>query len=169
VLARGIIFGVTSIIAPHAAYGHGCQAQGCGWYIPWPTAILSSYSEVVNIVSAVGMVLMVAMIIFKFEYLPHRDFYAVRYSPAANRIDQVLFKGRDKRKIITAIPFLIFGGYLAAAGLYSLFAFDNLRNIDFAMMVGVFTLPFLITGAFLMVFGLKAISFVTLKKEPVSV
>ncbi|MGI0019586.1 MAG: hypothetical protein ACREAY_03855 [Nitrososphaera sp.] len=140
VLALGIIFGVTSI-TPHAAYGHGCQAQGWGCFTPWPTAILSSYSEVTNIVSAVGMILIVAMIIFKFDYLQRSDFYAVRYSPAANRLDRLLFKGRDKRKIIAAMPFLIFGGYLAAAGLYSMFAFDNLRNVDFAIMVAVFALP----------------------------
>jgi hypothetical protein len=136
--------------------------------MPWPTAVLSSYSEVGNVVSAVGMILVAAMIIFKFEYLQHRDFYAVRYSPAANRINQVLFKGRDKRKIVAAIPFLTFGGYLAAIGLYSLLAFDNLRTVDFAMTVAVITLPFLTAGVFLMVCGLKAISFVTLKKESIS-
>ena len=118
VLALSLIFGVISI-APHAAYGHGCEGQDCYWYMPWSTAVLSSYSEVANVVSVVGMALIVAMMIFKFEYLQRSDFYAARYSPVANRINKVLFKGRDKRKIIAAIPFLIFGGYLATVGLYS--------------------------------------------------
>ena len=106
-LALGIIFGFTSF-ALHAAYGHGCRAHGCGCLTPGPTAALPSYSEVVHIVSAVGTVLIMAMIIFKFEYLQHRDFCAVRYGTAANRIHQILFKGRDKRKIIAAIPVLTF-------------------------------------------------------------
>ena len=170
VLALVLTFGVASIIiAPHDAYGHGCEGQDCYWYLPWPTAVLSSYSEVVNVVSAVGMALIVAIMVFKFEYLQHRDFYAVRYSPVANRINKVLFKGRDKRKIVAAIPFLTFGGYLAAIGWYSLFAFDNLRNVDFVIMVVVITMPFLTAGAFLMISDLKAISFVTLKKESLSV
>jgi hypothetical protein len=115
------------------------------------------------------LALIVAIIVFKFEYLQDRDFYAVRYSPVANRMNKVLLKGRDKRKIVAAIPFLTFGGYIAAIGGYSLFAFDNLRNVDFVIMVVVITLPFLTAGAFLMVCGLKAISFVTLKKESISV
>ena len=49
-----------------------------------------------------------------------------------------------------------------------MFAFSDLRNVDFDIKVAVFTLPFLTTGAFLMIFGLKAISFVTLKKESMS-
>jgi hypothetical protein len=67
---------------------------------------------------------------------------------------------------MASLPFLVFGGYLTNAGLYSMLAFESLRNIDFAIMVTIICLPFVATGAFLLAFGLKAISFVTLKKEP---
>ena len=164
-LALGIIFAIVSFV-PHSAYGHGCHSSDC--LPPWPTGILSSYSDVAGIISLAGAGLTVAMLAFKFEYLQHRDFYTTRYHPVTDRINHLLFSGRDKRKIVAAIPFLIFGGYLASAGLYSLITFDNLRNVDFAVMFAVITLPFLTAGAFLMVCGLKEISFVTLKKEPMS-
>ena len=165
-----IIFVAAAANRIDAAYAHGCPAQLSGSYSCniSPTGILSSYSEIISIVSIVVMALIVAMLIFKFDYLQRRDFYAVKYSPTTSRINRLLFEGRDKRKIIVAMPFLVFGCYIIAEGLYSMFTYGNLRSVDYAIMIVLFSLPFFAIGAFLIAFGLKAISFVTLKKEPLS-
>ena len=89
----------------------------------------------------------------------------IRYSPTISRIDRLLFKGKDRYKMMSAAPFLIFGSFLMAIGLHSMLTYDNLRNVDFAVTVTLFALPFYGTGAFLVACGLREISFSTLKKE----
>jgi hypothetical protein len=108
----------------NSAYGHGCQGHGFTCFTPWPTGVLLTYSEVIIIVSVVGLALAVAMLIFKFGYLQCKDFYVAKYHPTSDHINRLLFEGReDKRKIIAAIPFLAFGGLLLAVGLQILITY----------------------------------------------
>lgn len=161
------------------AYGHSCgHSQAC--YV-WPSGVLSSYYDIVSYVSIIGLVLLAAILIFKFDYLRRKDYYLVKYSPASDRINRLLFKGRDKRKIFAAIPFLAFGGLIFAIAVQVLFTYGfaeyescepyrmpmcqttTYANTSFVAIL--LSLPFLGGGIFLLITGIKDISLVTMKKE----
>lgn len=165
------------------AYAHSCNHGDCSYV--WPDAILSSNQEIISYVSIIGMALVVVMLIFKFDYLQHRDFYVARYNPVSDHINRLLFEGRDKRKIVAAMPFLAFGSFLLIASLnfwltYGDKVIERCYDDDtdprppgceptsysaIAASVILFSLPFTGGGAFLLITGLKNVSLVTMKKN----
>jgi len=178
-LALGGILVVFTIGTTYNAYGHSCGHGDCSYV--WPNAILSSNEEIISYVSIIGIALLAAILIFKFVYLQRKDYYLVKYSPASDRINRVLFEGRDKRKMFAAIPFLAFGGLLFVASIQMLFAYgfteyescqsyrmptcQTTTYANTAFIVILYSLPFIGGGAFLLVTGIRAISLVTMKKE----
>ena len=176
-LTIAVLFGIISRI--NVAHAHSCGHGDCSYV--WPNAILSSNEEIISYVSIIGISLLAAILIFKFVYLQRKDYYLVKYSPTSDRINRVLFEGRDKRKIFAAIPFLAFGGLLFVASIQMLFAYgfteyescqsyrmpicQTTTYANTAFIVILYSLPFIGGGAFLLVTGVRAISLVTMKKE----